>query len=230
MREFFVSSGIVDLISQSDALVLGILITLLLVSIWCWSIALDKMRKFKLLETRNRSFEKLFWSGQMLEELYKKVKNKANNPAAVIFCAAMQEWEMSNVLSIAKDDYDRKNALKARLEDVMYVALNRSVSKFRYGLGFMGIAASASPFVGLFGTVWGILLSFQAMAASKDAGISAIAPGMAGALLTTVAGLIVAIPAVIFFNHYNNKVNDFSEKMENFIAELLTILSRELDR
>lgn len=230
MKDFFISSGLLDLISQSDALVLGILIALLLASIWSWSIILDKMRKFNLLKNRNRAFEKLFWSGQMLEELYKKVKNKANSPASVIFCAAMQEWEMSNVLSITKDDYDRKNALKSRLEDVMYVALNRSMSKFRYGLGFLGISASVAPFVGLFGTVWGILLSFQGMAASKDVGISAIAPGMAGALLTTVAGLIVAIPAVIFYNYYNNKINDFSEQMENFIAELLTILSRELDR
>jgi biopolymer transport protein TolQ len=218
-----------DLIAQSDIVVKGIMLLLVGASLWSWTIVFDKIMKFRILSLRNQQFQKLFWSGKMLEEIYTKIKNTASNPAAMIFVAAMKEWETSNIGSISKGNADSKRALKERLENVMHVALSRSMEKLREGLPFLGIVASTATFFGLFGTVWGITHSFQAIASSQDTSLAVIAPGVAGALLTTIIGLFTAIPAVIFYNLYNNKISRFYEQTENFMYELHTILSRELD-
>lgn len=217
-----------DLVAQSDVVVKAILLILVGASLWSWTIVFDKMVKFRILVTRNTQFQKLFWSGKMLEEIYKKIKNAANNPAAMIFVAAMKEWETSDVSSIAEGSAESKRSLKERLENVMHVALSRSTEKLREGLPFLGIVASTATFFGLFGTVWGITHSFQAIAVSQDTSLAVIAPGVAAALLTTIVGLFTAIPAVIFYNIYNNKISRFYEQTENFMYELHTILSREL--
>lgn len=220
-----------DMIANSDAITMTIYIVLIMYSVWSWSIVFDKIFKFRLLKLKTERFDRLFWSGKMLEDIYKQVKSSANYPSAAIFCSIMQEWESSNVLEIVKDNnVDKKNSLKERLSSVMEVALVRSVSRLRYGMTFLLIVSTTATFLGLFGTVWGLLKSFLSISALQDTSLLVIAPGIADALITTVFGLIAAIPATIFYNVYNAKINNFEDQMINFGTDVLTILSRELDQ
>lgn len=226
-----VNFQIFDMIANSDAVTMLIYLVLIGYSVWSWSIVFDKIFKFRLLKIKTERFDRLFWSGKMLEDIYKQIKNSANYPSAVIFCAIMQEWENSNVLEIVKDNnVDKKNSLKDRLSSVMEVALMRSVSKLRYGMTFLLIVSTTATFLGLFGTVWGLLKSFLSISALQDTSLLVIAPGIADALITTVFGLVAAIPATIFYNIYNAKINSFEDQMMSFGTDVLTILSRELDQ
>ena len=220
-----------DMITKSDVITMTIYLVLIMYSVWSWSIVFDKIFKFRLLKMKTEKFDRLFWSGKMLEDIHKQIKNSANYPSAMIFCAIMQEWENSNVLDIVKNNnVDSKNSLKERLSAVMEVALVKSVSKLRYGMTFLLIVSTTATFFGLFGTVWGLLKSFLSITALQDSSLIVIAPGIADALITTVFGLIAAIPATIFYNVYNTKINNFEDQMINFGTEVLTILSRELDQ
>lgn len=220
-----------DMITKSDSITMTIYLVLIMYSVWSWSIVFDKIFKFRLLKMKTEKFDRLFWSGKMLEDIHKQIKNSANYPSAMIFCAIMQEWENANVLDIVKNNkVDSKNSLKERLSAVMEVALVKSVSKLRYGMTFLLIVSTTATFFGLFGTVWGLLKSFLSITALQDSSLIVIAPGIADALITTVFGLIAAIPATIFYNIYNTKINNFEDQMINFGTEVLTILSRELDQ
>lgn len=222
---------IFDMITKSDVITMTIYLVLIMYSVWSWSIVFDKIFKFRLLKMKTEKFDRLFWSGKMLEDIHKQIKNSANYPSAMIFCAIMQEWENANVLDIVKNNkVDSKNSLKERLSAVMEVALVKSVSKLRYGMTFLLIVSTTATFFGLFGTVWGLLKSFLSITALQDSSLIVIAPGIADALITTVFGLIAAIPATIFYNVYNTKINNFEDQMINFGTEVLTILSRELDQ
>ncbi len=222
---------IFDMITKSDVITMTIYLVLIMYSVWSWSIVFDKIFKFRLLKIKTEKFDRLFWSGKMLEDIHKQIKNSANYPSAMIFCAIMQEWENANVLDIVKNNkVDSKNSLKERLSAVMEVALVKSVSKLRYGMTFLLIVSTTATFFGLFGTVWGLLKSFLSITALQDSSLIVIAPGIADALITTVFGLIAAIPATIFYNVYNTKINNFEDQMINFGTEVLTILSRELDQ
>lgn len=220
-----------DIVMKSDMATMLVYIILTMYSIWTWSIVFDKVFKFRLLKIKTEKFDKLFWSGKMLEDIYKQVKNNANYPSAMIFSAAMQEWESSNVLNIVKSaDAAKKNSLKERLASVMDVALTKSMSKIKYGMTFLLIVATTSTFFSLFGTVWGLVRSFLAISVMQDSSLIVIAPGIIGALLTTVFGLVATIPAAIFYTVYNTKINNFEDQMINFSSDVLTILSRELDQ
>ncbi len=220
-----------DMIMSSDVVMMSLYIILTFFSVWSWAIVFDKIFKFRSLKIKTEKFNRLFWSGKMLEDIYKQVKNNATYPSAVIFSAAMQEWESSNVLNIVKGgDIAKKNALKERLAMTMDIALSKSVSKLRYGMTFLLIVATTSTFFGLFGTVWGLIGSFFSIAAMQDTSLIIIAPGVANALITTVFGLVAAIPATIFYSIYTIKINNFEDQMSNFSAEVLNILSKELDQ
>lgn len=222
---------IFDMIVGSNAITMGVYLVLVFYSIWSWSIVFDKIFKFRLLKIKTERFDRLFWSGKMLEDIYKQVKSNANYPSAMIFVAAMQEWESSNVLSVVKSgDVNKKNSLKDRLASVMDVALVKSTAKLKYGMTFLLIVSTTATFFGLFGTVWGLMNSFLAISATQDSSLIVIAPGITSALITTVFGLFAAIPATIFYNIYTIKINNFEDQMANFSSEVLTILSRELDQ
>ena len=220
-----------DLLMQADIVIKIILFILVLGSLWSWAIVFDKVFKFRILNVKTAKFDKLFWSGKMLEDIYKAIKDSVDHPSAMIFAAAMQEWEMSDVIAIAKSaDASKKNSLKDRITNVMNVALSRSMNKLKYGLSFLLTVGSTATFFGLFGTVWGIMNSFQSISLAKDTSLIVIAPGVASALMTTIFGLFAAIPAVIFYNYYTHKISTIEEEMENFSEEVITILSRELDQ
>jgi biopolymer transport protein TolQ len=142
----------------------------------------------------------------------------------------MKEWQSNNIKQIMNDGGDKKTGLKERLAGAMQIASNKSMQKLEDGLGFLAVVGSSMPFVGLFGTVWGIMNSFQGIAVSKNTSLSVVAPGIAEALLATGIGLFAAIPAVFFYNIFSGKVNQFSERAQNFSTQLLSMFSKELDR
>ncbi len=223
------SVSLINLIFQADAVVQLVMFLLFAASLWSWAIIFDKIMKFRLLKIRSDNFENVFEQA-MLEDVYGEAKKNDNHPLSRIFIACMKEWKTNNVKQITAEGVEKKAALKERLSAAMQVASNRSMQKLEAGLNFLAIIGSVAPFVGLFGTVWGIMSSFQGIAVSKNTSLAVVAPGIAEALLATGIGLFAAIPAVFFYNIFSNKINQFVERANNFSLQLMNALSRELDR
>lgn len=223
------NTSIMKLIFHADFLVQLVMLFLVIASLWSWSIIFDKLIKFRILKSRSDKFEEMMESNQTIEELYQKAKKQDNHPLAHIFIACITEWKSSNVKQIMSSE-EKKSSLKERLASSMQVATNRAMERLEHGLNFLAITGSAAPFVGLFGTVWGIMNSFQGIAMSKNTSLAVVAPGIAEALLATAMGLFAAIPAVFFYNIFSSKINQFNERANNFSLQLLNLLSKELDR
>lgn len=221
-----IDMSLLSLITRADFVVQLVMLILILSSVWCWAIVFEKWMKFKAIAIKSDSFEKKFWSGQVLDQLYDKIKARPSHPHAVVFCAAMNEWNKS---PSTVGDPSIKNGIKERLAQSMNNAINKEISALSSQLQVLATVGSSAPFIGLFGTVWGIMHSFQSIAASKNTTLAVVAPGIAEALLATAIGLFAAIPAVIFYNLLNAKLNNISEKLEMFSSDLETLLSRELD-
>ncbi len=224
------SLSLLSLISQADIIVQIVMLILVIASMWSWTIIFDKIIKYHILKNRSDKFEEVFEGSMMLEEIYNAAKINDNHPLSKIFIACMKEWKSSNIKQIINDAPEKKSSLKERLMSAMQVASNQSMQKLESGLSFLAIVGSAAPFVGLFGTVWGIMSSFQGIAISKNTSLAVVAPGIAEALLATAVGLFAAIPAVFFYNIFSTKINQFTERTHNFSMQLLNIFSRELDR
>lgn len=223
------SYSLFSLITQADFIVQLVMLLLALASLWSWALIFDKIMKFRLLKSRTARFEEAFES-KSIEEVYALAKKNDNHPLARIFLACMKEWKISNIKQVMEGGIEKKSSLKERLSAAMQVAANQSMEKLESGLNFLAIIGSAAPFVGLFGTVWGIMTSFQGIALSKNTSLAVVAPGIAEALLATGIGLFAAIPAVFFYNIFSNNINLFLERSGNFSAKLLNELSRELDK
>jgi biopolymer transport protein TolQ len=224
------SLSLVSLIAQADFVVQLVMLLLVIASLWSWAIIFDKIIKFRILKNRSDKFEDVFVEAAALEDIYSEAKSNDNHPLARIFLACMKEWKSNNIKQIMLDGAEKKSSLKERLMGSMQVTSNRSMQKMEMGLNFLAIVGSAAPFVGLFGTVWGIMSSFQGIAVSKNTSLAVVAPGIAEALLATAFGLFAAIPAVFFYNIFSAKINYFTERAQNFSVQLLGILSKELDR
>ncbi len=223
------SFSLVSLISQADIVVQSVMALLAIASLWSWTIIFDKMMKFAILKRRSDKFEKSFET-MVLEDIEAEAQANNNHPLSRVFLACMKEWQSNNIKQISIDGGDKKTGLKERLNGAMQVAANQSMQKLEDGLGFLAVVGSSMPFVGLFGTVWGIMNSFQGIAVSKNTSLSVVAPGIAEALLATGIGLFAAIPAVFFYNIFSGKINRFSERVQNFSTQLLNMFSKELDR
>ncbi len=221
------SVSLISLIREADIVVQMVMGMLILASLWSWSIIFDKWLKFKILKNRSDKFEEVFDS-MLLEDINLAAKENDNHPMARIFLASIAEWKSNNIKAIINDG-EKKNSLKERLSSVMQIATNQSMQKLEEGLNFLAITASSAPFIGLFGTVWGIMNSFQGIAISKNTSLAVVAPGIAEALLATAFGLFAAIPAVLFYNIFSARINQFIERANNFSARLLNLLSKELD-
>lgn len=227
------SSGvsIVELLQQADVIVQMVMVILGVASVWSWTLVFDKIFKFYVLRIKTNKFEALFNSEKLLDDIFMVAQKTNDHPFAKIFVAAVKEWKSSNVKSILQSHTsDKKESLKDRISGSMQVACNKSLEQLETGMQFLAIVGSTAPFVGLFGTVWGIMNSFQGIAVSKNTSLAVVAPGIAEALLATAIGLFAAIPAVFFYNIYSNKINKFAEEMQNFSILVGNILSRELDR
>jgi biopolymer transport protein TolQ len=222
--------SIVNLILQADIIVQAVMAILALASIWSWAIIFDKFIKFGLLKRRSDKFEGLFEKSTMLEEIYGSAKKDNNHPLSRIFISCIKEWKANNIKKIITEGAEKKSSLKERLSNSMQIASNTSMQRLESNLGFLAIVGSSAPFVGLFGTVWGIMNSFQSIAISKNTSLAVVAPGIAEALLATAMGLFAAIPAVFFYNILSSKINHFTERADNFSMYVLNLLSKELDR
>ncbi len=222
--------SIMALIGHADMVVKTVMLLLLLASIWSWTIIFDKLVKFRTAFARTERFEKVFWSGQLLDQLYERIQNRVDHPMAAVFVAAMQEWSRKHSAPGSSTANHLFVGVKERIFQAMQVASNREMEKLERNLSFLATVGSASPFIGLFGTVWGIMNSFQSIAASKNTTLAVVAPGIAEALLATAVGLFAAIPAVIFYNMFSTKLNNLTGRIEDFSSELGALLSRELDQ
>ncbi|AFC71419.1 protein TolQ [Rickettsia australis] len=215
------------LISASDIIGKSVMLMLLITSIWSWAIILEKIFKLAQVQRRMKNFENVFWSGGVLEQLYESIKRSVNNPLALIFVSAMDECKSLSTKGLS--DVLRNNH-KERITGAMYLAQNREVEKLEKNLSFLATVGSSAPFVGLFGTVWGIMHSFQSIATSKNTSLAVVAPGIAEALLATAIGLFAAIPAVIFYNYLISRITLINNKIEDFSSELNSILSKAIDQ
>ena len=202
----------------------AVMIGLLLASIWVWAIVIDKLILFNRTRRGMDRFEQAFWSGQSLEELYRSLSSRPNTSLAALFVAAMREWKRSfegPARSFA--------GLQMRIEKVMDVTIAREIERMERRLLVLATVGSAGPFIGLFGTVWGIMTSFQSIATSQNTSLAVVAPGIAEALFATAIGLMAAIPATIFHNKFASEVNKQAHRMEGFADEFAAILSRQMD-
>jgi biopolymer transport protein TolQ len=208
---------------QAHWLVKTVMVGLLSCSVWVWAIAIDKTLLFSRVRRAAERFEQAFWSGQSLEELYKTLASKPGHSTGALFVAAMREWKRSF------EGHPRLAGLQMRIEKVMDVAIAREVEHMERRLLVLATVGSAGPFVGLFGTIWGIMTSFQSIAASKNTSLAVVAPGIAEALFATAIGLVAAIPATIFYNKFASEVNKQAQRLEGFADEFSAILSRQID-
>ncbi len=209
---------------QADWVVKSVIIGLLIASIWCWAIIFEKVRLYNRAKREMKDFEKIFWSGQSLEELYQSISQTQTKGQAALFVAAMKEWKRS-----FEQNASSSIGVMSRLEKVLDVAIVRESDLLEKRLGFLATVASAGVFIGLFGTVWGIMNAFQSIAISKSSNLAVVAPGIAEALFATALGLMAAIPANIAYNKLSSDSSKIIEKLENFADEFLTILSRQLE-
>ncbi|MBZ0148391.1 MAG: protein TolQ [Pseudorhodoplanes sp.] len=209
---------------QAHWVVKSVMLGLLACSIWVWAIAIDKTLLYARTRRAMDRFEQSFWSGQSLEELYKSLSSRPTHSMAALFVAAMREWKRSF------EGQSRSFAgLQMRIEKVMDVTIAREIERLERRLLVLATVGSAGPFIGLFGTVWGIMSSFQSIAASKNTSLAVVAPGIAEALFATAIGLVAAIPATIFYNKFVADVNKQAGRLEGFADEFAAILSRQID-
>jgi biopolymer transport protein TolQ len=206
---------------MADWVVKTVMIILIAASIWSWAIAVDKVITFVTLKRRAADFEETFWSGRTLDELNEGL------PMARVFAAAMREWDESK--SGTRSEM-MMHSTHERIDRVMNLVVNRELAKAERGMSVLATIGSASVFIGLFGTVWGIMNAFRAIAATQNTNLSVVAPGIAEALFATALGLIAAIPAVIFYNKFTNDLDKYAARLEGYADELSAILSRKLGK
>ena len=209
---------------NADLIVKLVMVGLMVASVWVWAIAIDKFLLYRRMRRSMDRFEQAFWSGQSLEELYRSLSARPAHSMAALFVAAMREWKRS------LESQARSFAgLQMRIEKVMDVTIAREVERLERRLLVLATVGSAGPFVGLLGTVWGIMTSFRAIAGQQSTSLAVVAPGIAEALFATAIGLIAAIPATIFYNKFSSEVNKQAQRLEGFADEFSAILSRQID-
>jgi biopolymer transport protein TolQ len=213
-----------SLFMQAGFVVKIVMLGLIGASIWTWAIVADKWISFGKFRRQLDQFEQVFWSGQSLEELYRTLSDRKSSGMSAIFVSAMREWKKSFERG-AKSPI----GLQMRIDKAMDVSLAREADGLEARLNSLATIGSAAPFIGLFGTVVGIMTSFQAIAGSKSTNLAVVAPGIAEALLATAIGLLAAIPAVIAYNKFSSDAGKLSARMEGFADEFSGILSRQID-
>ena len=216
------------LFSQADLIVKIVMLMLMFASVWSWAIILDKRMALKRLNKRANRFEDAFWSGEPLDKLYQRVKKGKQDPVIKTFAAGMEEWQ--NGVSGGMPARDSVQAsLRQRVERAMSVTINREMNALERGMTFLANVGSTATFVGLFGTVWGIMHSFTAIASTQNTSLAVVAPGIAEALAATALGLVAAIPAVLAYNKFSYDLRRYADRLDAFVSEFSAILSRHLD-
>lgn len=214
----------ISLFLQAGPTVKFVMIGLMLASVWSWAIIIEKLFAFRRAKIESDKFEQTFWSGQSLDELYNTLSRGRTITMSALFVAAMREWKRS-----VEGNIRAMGGIQLRVEKVMDVTISREMERLDRRLLFLATVGSAAPFVGLFGTVWGIMTAFQAIAISKNTNLAVVAPGIAEALFATALGLIAAIPAVVFYNKFSADSAHIAQRLEAFADEFAAIVSRQID-
>jgi biopolymer transport protein TolQ len=222
------SLSIIDLVGQSDIIVKLVLLILLAASFWSWAVIFDKLMRLRRLRASATSFEETFWSGGSLDDLFDRVGQRPVDPMSAVFAAAMREWRRSAAKGLL-GTANMRASLQQRIERVMNVTVGREMDRAERFMSYLATVGSTAPFVGLFGTVWGIMDSFQSIAAAKNTSLAVVAPGIAESLFATALGLVAAIPAVVAYNKLSSDFGRYAGRLEAFASEFSAILSRQLD-
>lgn len=216
------------LFMHADGVVKLVILALVFASIWTWAIILQKSTKLKDLKSRASYFEDRFWAGGSLDTLYDKINGRPGDPMSSIFVAAMKEWKAAaekNLMATAA----MRASLLARIERAINGTIGRELTQIERHMAWLASVGSVATFVGLFGTVWGIMNSFAAIANSQNTSLAVVAPGIAEALFATAIGLVAAIPAVLAYNKFSSEISRYAERLDFFGNDLLATMSRNLE-
>ena len=206
--------SLMSLFFRADIVVKAVIITLIVCSIYSWAVIIEKFRLFKKINKSSEDFEEKFWNSKSAETFYNNLPVKVEDPMAIVFQDAME--------SLLKKK--SKNNLSERMSTLLEVGIEKQMTMIDKGFTFLATVGSTAPFIGLFGTVWGIMNSFQSIAISRNTSLAIVAPGIAEALFATALGLLAAIPAVVAYNKFNTDSQKYSQKLENFSKRFLTII------
>lgn len=218
--------SLLGLFLQADIVVKLVMLILLFASVWVWTIIIEKVMTLRRVNREASVFEDEFWSGGSLDTLYEREGTDPSNPMAAVFGAAMSEWKRT--ARIAGSEIG-KTSVKERVDRAMGVTIMREMDRLERFMIFLASVGSTAPFIGLFGTVWGIMHSFSAIAAMHNTDLAVVAPGIAEALFATAIGLVAAIPSVLAYNKISNDLARFASRLEGFGAEFSAILSRQTE-
>ena len=221
--------SIFSLFLQADIVVKLVIITLLISSIWSWTIIFTKYAYLKSIMLDTNDFEERFYSSETLSKLSKSVGNQPGHPIEAVFFSAMVYFEKVKS-GFNNKDFELKKSFCDNVKKEMEIVIDKELLGLQKGLNFLASVGSTAPFIGLFGTVWGIMNSFTAIGISQNTSLAVVAPGIAEALFATALGLVAAIPAVLFYNKLNNMLENINNKLEIFSDEILVIISKEIFR
>ena len=216
--------SLLALVARATLTVQLVMIGLTVMSVWSWAIIIQKHVLFRQSRREADIFDRAFWSGKPLDELFEKIGAEPDGASQKIFASGMLEWRRSH-----RSDGGLIAGAQARIDRAMDVAMSRESERLNKGLSFLATTGSTAPFIGLFGTIWGIKHAFEQIAVSQNTSLAVVAPGIAEALLATGIGLLAAIPAVVFYNKLNSDSDQIVGGYESFADEFATILSRQLD-
>ena len=206
--------SLINLFLRADFIVKSVIIILILCSIYSWALIIEKFRLFKKINISSEEFEEKFWKSKSAESFYNNLPSNLDDPMASLFKDSMQTLLKSK----------SKSNLGERMNGILEAGIEKQISKIDKGFTFLATVGSTAPFIGLFGTVWGIMNSFQSIAISRNTSLAIVAPGIAEALFATALGLLAAIPAVVAYNRFNNDSKKYSQKLENFSKRFLSII------
>ena len=212
--------SIISLFFRADPIIKLVILGLFLSSVWSWAIIINKIKAIRKINIVTKKFEELFWSTNSLEDLYSKTESKSDHAMISIFNKAMIEWLKIRGTKL-------KDQMESRLNNTLVSSINNEMTKLEKNMIFLASLGSSAPFIGLFGTVWGIMNSFQAIGITKNTSLAVVAPGIAEALFATALGLIAAIPAVIAYNKISSVLDNYSVRLETFAHEFVSRVTRK---
>jgi biopolymer transport protein TolQ len=216
-----------SLVLRADFIVKSVMMALFALSVWCWAIIIEKFFRLRRLNAAASKFEDSFWSGGSLDALYDKIGGAPMDPMSAVFGAAMREWRRTR--DIGTGLKERAGSLMQRIDRVMDVTVNREMNRVERQMTVLASTGATAPFIGLFGTVWGIMNSFQAISITKNTSLAVVAPGIAEALFATALGLVAAIPAVIAYNKISRDLDRYGQRLDDFATEFSAIISRQIE-
>ena len=206
--------SLINLFLKADIIVKSVIIILILCSIYSWAVIFEKFKLFKSINNSSDQFEEKFWKSRSAESFYNSLPQNLNDPMAVLFKETMQGIMKSK----------SKSNMSEKLNNMLEAGIDKQISKIEKGFTFLATVGSTAPFIGLFGTVWGIMNSFQSIAISRNTSLAIVAPGIAEALFATALGLLAAIPAVVAYNKFNNDLRIYNQRLEGFSKRFLSII------